>query len=183
MKIDARIKKIVYTHQQIVDKCAQLGKWVDKEYKNSHNLIIIGLLKGSIPFLAELIKHITIDHILDFMTVSSFDGNLTSSSNIKIIMDLKADILNKDVLIVEEIIDSGNTLSKIVAHLKERHPKSLKILTLLNKKTHRVANIDADKYGFLAPDYFYAGFGLDVKEKLRNLPYIGIFDQSKFDEL
>ncbi len=183
MKIDPRIKKVIFTHEQIVKKCQELGKWVDKEYKNSRNLIIIGLLKGSIPFLAELIKHITVDHVLDFMTVSSFDGQLTRSSNIKIIMDLKTDIINKDVLIVEEIIDSGNTLSKIVAHLKERRPNSLKILTLLNKKSQRVGQIDADMYGFDAPDYFYAGFGLDIKEKMRNLPYIGVFDESKFDEL
>lgn len=180
---DPRIEKIIYTHEQIVQRCSELASWVNEAYKNSQNFIIIGLLKGSIPFLAELMKSITVDHVLDFMTVSSFDGNMTSSGNIKIIMDLKSDISNKDVLLVEEIIDSGKTLSKIIAHLKQRQPKSLKILTLLDKKTHRSSDIQPDQAGFDAPDYFYVGFGLDVKEKMRNLPYIGVFNQKYFDKI
>lgn len=183
MKIDKRITEVIYTHEQIVEKCQELGKWIDNEYKNTKDLIIVGLLKGSIPFLAELIKHVSVDHIMDFMTVSSFDGKMNSSGNIKIIMDLKTDIFNREVLLVEEIIDSGTTLSKVINHLKERAPKSLKVLTLLNKDFNRKFPLKIAKYGFLAPNHFYAGFGLDVKEKLRNLPYIGIFDKSKFNDL
>ncbi len=183
MKIDPRITQVIYTHKQIVEKCQELGKWIDEEYKNDSDLIIVGLLKGSIPFLAELIKHVSIDHIIDFMTVSSFNGNMVSSGNIKIVMDLKTDIFNRNVLLVEEIVDSGITLEKVINHLKQRLPQSLKILTLLNKEANRKTNIKIDKYGFLASNHFYAGFGLDVKEKLRNLPYIGVFDQTKFDKL
>jgi hypoxanthine phosphoribosyltransferase len=144
---------------------------------------LIGLLKGSVPFLAQLIKTIETEHMLDFMTISSYGGGVSNSGNIKIIMDLITDIKNKDVLIVEDIIDSGRSLEKIKENLILRNPKSLKIVTLLDKPSNRKADIEADISGFIVPDEFLVGFGLDVKEKMRNVPFIGVFNKKYLDKL
>lgn len=174
--------EILFNKEQIEEKIKEIAFWVNKEYANSQDLILIGLLKGCIPFLAELMKHIEVPHILDFMIASSYKGGQTSSNNIKIIMDLEQDISNKDVLIVEDIVDSGITLQKIVETLSTRKPRSLKVVTLLDKPEGRKTGFKVDHFGFIAPNKFLVGFGLDVKEKLRNLPYIGVFDKTKFDE-
>lgn len=181
--IDSRIKKVLITREEIEAKCRELAQWVNETYKDSEDLVLIGLLKGSVPFLAQLIKDVTVDHALDFMTVSSFDGGTKSTGNLKIIMDLKQDIHSKDILLVEDIVDSGLTLSIISKTLKERNPKSLRVLTLLDKPSGRKIHFEADKSGFIVPHEFLVGFGLDVKEKMRNLPYVGIFDQTKLDEV
>lgn len=183
MKVDSRIKKVLFTKEQIEEKIKELANWVNQNYKNSKDLIIVGLLKGSIPFLAQLIKDIEVDHELDFIVASSYSGKTSSTGNIKIIMDLATDILGKDVLIVEDIIDSGITLEKVKNNLLARKPKSLKIMTLLDKPFKRKVNIKADIFGFEVPDEFLVGFGLDVKEKLRNIPYIGIFKKECLDEV
>ncbi|MGP1451208.1 MAG: hypoxanthine phosphoribosyltransferase [Metamycoplasmataceae bacterium] len=173
------IKKIVFSQEEIEKATLDLSEWVNQTYKDSKDLIIVGLLKGSIPFLAQLIKNVTVDHSLDFMTTSSYQGATSSSGSVKIIMDLAQDIKNKDILIVEDIIDSGITLSKIKNLLLTRKPKSLKILTLMDKPTGRKIELVPDKFGLLAPDEFLVGFGLDYDEKMRNLPYIGVFDIEK----
>ncbi|UUD35748.1 hypoxanthine phosphoribosyltransferase [Mycoplasmopsis caviae] len=175
--IDYRIKKVLYTQEELEARIKELALWVNEEYKNSDSLILIGLLKGSIPFLAQLIKDIKVDHTLDFMTASSYAGGGSSSGSVKIIMDLAQDIKDKDILIVEDIIDSGITLEKIKEILISRKPKSFKILTLLDKPHNRKVKLDADKSGFVVPNEFLVGFGLDYDEKMRNIPYIGIFDQ------
>lgn len=175
--------KILITEDQIIKKTKTLASWVNKTYKDSSDLILVGLLKGSIPFLAELIKNVNVLHTMDFMTVSTFDGGMSSTGNLKIIMDLKSDIYKKDVLIVEDIVDSGLTLSNILKYLKARKPKSIRVLTLMDKPSGRKHVYVPDKVGFKVPDAFLAGYGLDVKGKLRNVPYIGIFDKDKFDEL
>lgn len=175
--IDYRIKKVLYTQEEIETKIKELATWVNQQYKDSDNLIIVGLLKGSIPFLAQLIKDITVDHVLDFMTTSSYAGADNSSGSVKIIMDLAQDIRDKDVLIVEDIIDSGITLDKIKQILLSRKPRSFKIITLLDKPHNRKVELKADKSAFVVPNEFLVGFGLDYDEKMRNLPYIGIFDK------
>ncbi len=182
-KKDKRFTKILFSQKQIEKRIKELAKWVNKEYKNSKELVLVGLLKGSIPFLAQLIKDIDVEHSLDFIVASSYSGATTSSGNIKIIMDLASDIQNKDVLIVEDIIDSGITLDKVKTNLLSRKPKSLKIMTLLDKPARRKAAIKPDIIGFEVPDEFLAGFGLDVKEKMRNVPYIGIFNKDYLDKL
>lgn len=178
LPIDKRIKKVLFTREELEKRITELAQWVNNEYSDSKNLVIVGLMKGAIPFLAQLIKDVTVDHSLDFMIASSYEGEHGSSGNVKIIMDLAHPIHNKDVLIVEDIIDSGITLEKITGILKTRNPKSLKILTLLDKPYHRKANLKPDMYGFHCPDEFIVGFGLDYKEKMRNIPYIGVFDQT-----
>lgn len=177
VNVDKRIKKVLYSQKDIEQKIVELANWVNEEFKNSNDLIVVCLLKGAMPFMAQLIKNITADHSIDFMITSSYAGSHASSGSVKIIMDLANDIENKDVLIVEDIIDSGITLEKIKGILLTRKPKKLKILTLLDKPYNRKVNLNADKYGFLVPDEFLVGFGLDYKEKMRNLPYIGVFDE------
>ncbi|WP_025755671.1 hypoxanthine phosphoribosyltransferase [Mycoplasmopsis cricetuli] len=183
MKIDKRIKKVLYTQKQIETKIKELADWVNNTYQNTTDLVIVGLLKGSVPFLAQLIKDVQVDHILDFMVLSSYYGETDSSGSVKVVMDLAYDIKNKDVLIVEDIVDSGITISKVFDLLQHKHPKSLKVLTLLDKVEGRKNQFHPDKSGFITPNEFLVGFGLDVKEKLRNIPYIGIFDKKYLDEL
>ncbi|WP_027334834.1 hypoxanthine phosphoribosyltransferase [Mycoplasmopsis felifaucium] len=177
MKQDYRISEIVFSKEALEKRIKELAQWVNETYKDSSELIIVGLLKGSIPFLAQLIKDITVDHKLDFMIASSYAGGHKSTGNVKVIMDLAEEICDKDVLIVEDIIDSGITLDKITKMLSLRKPKSLKILTLLDKPDNRKVDLVADNYGFIAPNEFLVGFGLDYKEILRNIPYIGVMDK------
>ncbi|WP_027334266.1 hypoxanthine phosphoribosyltransferase [Mycoplasma elephantis] len=173
------IKEILFTRQELEDKIKILADWVNDTYKNSNELIIVGIMKGAMPFMMQLIKDVKIDCILDFLTVSSYYGGTKSSGNSKIILDMAQDIEGKDVLVVEEIIDSGISLKRVRDLLLSRKPRSFKILTLLDKQANRKENIYPDATGFVIPDHFVVGFGLDYQEKLRNLPYIGIFDKTK----
>ena len=183
MDILKYFKKVLYTKTQIEKKCEELADWINKEYKNADDLIIVGLLKGSIPFLAQLIKSVKILHRLDFMTVSSYYGKISSSKNLKFIMDLNVDIYNQQVLIIDDIIDTGLTLSKVFAHLQNRKPKSIKTVVLFDKRVARKNDFQVDKYGFITPNEFLIGFGLDFKEKFRNIPFVGVFDQTKINLL
>ena len=142
----------------------------------------MGLLKGSIPFMAQLMKNIKKDHTIDFLTVSSYKGATTAQGRPKIVMDLAHDPSGMDVLIVEDIVDTGNTLKMIKNMILRRDVKSVQVLTLIDKKEGRTEKFEVDKYGFIVPNVFLAGFGLDVKEKLRNLPFVGEFDQQYLDE-
>lgn len=172
--IDPRIDKVLFTQEQLEKKIFELSQWVNKTYKNSSNLIIIGLLKGCLPFYAQLIKTIDVDFVSDFMITSSYGGKDKSSGNVKIILDLVNNIEGCDVLIVEDIVDTARTMTKVVSILKSRNPQSLKVLTLLNKPSNRVVEFEPDNYGFLIKkDDFVVGFGFDWDEKMRQLPYIG----------
>ena len=180
---DKFLKRMLFTEKQIVEKCKELGKWIDSNYQKSPNLLLVGLLKGSVPFMAELIKHVTVNHEIDFMIVSSYEGTTKSNGNLKVIMDLSGDIEGKDVLIIEDIVDTGNTLSRITKRFKTLKANSVKTIALLDKKNSRTVSFEPDMYGFRIENEFVYGFGLDVKEKLRNLPYIAVFDLDKIDEL
>lgn len=171
--INKYIDKVLFDRETLENKIKELADWVNENYKNNNNLIIVGLLKGSFPFMAQLIKNIDVDFIIDFMTVSSYNGDLRSSGSVKVILDLANDIMNKDVLIVEDIVDTGKTMHKVIDLLKSRKPKSLKVITLLNKPSGRKIDFEPDKYGFLIKNEFVVGFGFDYKEKLRQLPFIG----------
>ena len=175
-------KKILFTREQIEAKCKELANWVNEEYKNSKKLVIVGLMKGSIPFMSQLIKDINVDHQLDFMTISSYHGKTKSNGAPKIVMDLANSIEGKDILIAEDIIDTGKTLLVIKDLLLSRNPNSLKIITLLDKKEGRVVPFEVDKFGFEVNNVFLAGFGLDVNDKLRYLPFIGEFDKKYLKE-
>jgi len=169
--------KVFLSEEEIKAKVAQLGKKISDDYRGSDkNLILIAILKGSVVFLSDLMRNIDIDLNIDFMVVSSYGASTESSGNIKIIKDLDINIRDYDLLIVEDILDSGRTLSKLIDILKMREPKSLKVCTLLDKPDRRVCNVDLDYCGFIIPDEFIVGYGLDFDEKYRNLPYIGIIE-------
>ena len=164
------VKEILFTMEQITDKCKELGEIISKDYEGKEP-ILLGLLKGSVPFMAELSKYLTIDLTFDFMHVSSYVGTLSGQLNIK--KDMEQNAEGKDVLIVEDIIDTGNTLNIVKKLLLDRGAKSVKIVTLLDKYECRKVEIEGDYVGFKMPNVFAVGFGLDCNEEYRNLPYVG----------
>ncbi len=167
------ISKILITKEEIQQKINEFGYKINNDYKEK-NLIMISLLKGSIIFMADLMRAININCKIDFMSVSSYGLGNKTSGTVKIIKDLDIDIINKDVLIIEDILDSGLTLEYIISILSKRKPKSIKICTLLNKPEKRQVDIIPDYSGFDVPNEFIVGYGLDYAEKYRNLPYIAV---------
>ena len=175
------VKEILITEEQLSARIKELGAEITKDYKDSDDLLVIGILKGSVVFLADLIRNIDIHTKIDFMTVSSYGMGAESTGKITIKKDLDTNIEGKDVLIAEDIIDSGITLSNLTKLLKERNPKSIKICALLNKLERREADIDVDYIGFDIPNEFIVGYGLDYAEKYRNLPSIGILKREIYE--
>lgn len=164
---------ILISDDEIQQKIKELGIKINEDYKNKE-ITMISLLKGSVVFMSDLMRAIDGPCVIDFMSVCSYGNGDKTSGTVKIIKDLDVDITNKDVLIVEDILDSGLTLQYIVDILSNRNPKSIKICTLLNKPDRRKADIIPDYSGFDVPDEFIVGYGLDYAEKYRNLPYIGV---------
>ncbi|WP_077614579.1 hypoxanthine phosphoribosyltransferase [Caenibacillus caldisaponilyticus] len=167
------LQEILYTEEMIQEKVRELGEQLSVEYEGRFPLVV-GVLKGAMPFMADLIKRITVHLEIDFMDVSSYGNSTVSSGEVKILKDLDTSVENRDILIVEDIIDSGLTLSYLVDLFKYRRAKSIKIVTLLDKPSGRKVDIVPDLTGFTVPDAFLVGYGLDYAEKYRNLPYIGI---------
>lgn len=167
------VGKILISQEQIERKIAELGKKISDDYKDK-NLLMIGVLKGSVVFMADLMRALDINCNIDFMAVSSYGSSTESSGTLNIKMDLKKDIKGYDVLIAEDILDSGVTLSKVKELLLSRKPASLKIAAFLDKPARRKAEVKVDYTGFEVPDEFVVGYGLDFNEDYRNLPYIGI---------
>lgn len=173
------ILKILITKEEIKTKVKEMGKQISKDYAQK-NLMLISVLKGAVVFLADLMREITIHTEVDFMAVSSYGKSTKTSGIVRIIKDLDINLEGYDVLIVEDILDSGTTLSYLTKVLKTRNPMSLKIATLLNKPERRVQNIQPDYCGFNIPDEFVIGYGLDYAEKYRNLPYIGVLKKEVY---
>ena len=167
------IESVLISEEEIQQKVKELGTQLTEEYKDRFPLAI-GVLKGATLFMADLLKRIDTHLEMDFMDVSSYGKSTVSSGEVKIIKDLNASVEGRDILIIEDIIDSGLTLSYLVELFYYRKAKSVKIVTLLDKPTGRKADIQADYIGFIVPDAFVVGYGLDYAEKYRNLPYIGI---------
>lgn len=170
------LKDVLLTEEQISAKVKELGEIISRDYKGK-DLLLVSVLKGSIIFMADLMRAITINANIDFLSVSSYGNEVKTSGVVKILKDLDVSIENKDVLVVEDILDSGLTLSYILGILSDRNPKSLKICTFLDKPERRKANIKADYSGFTVPDEFVVGYGLDYAEKYRNLPVVGILHE------
>lgn len=168
------VKEILYTHEEIVLKCKELGQQITNDY-NGKDLVLVGLLKGSVPFLVELSQYIGLDVTFDYMDVSSYDGVESRSVTIK--KDLDQEVKGKDILLVEDILDTGKTLTTVRAMLKERGAASVEIATMLDKKEGRTYPIEAKYVGYEIPNAFVIGFGLDFNEKYRNLPYVGILKE------
>ncbi|MFD2045557.1 hypoxanthine phosphoribosyltransferase [Ornithinibacillus salinisoli] len=167
------IEKILITEEEITAKCKELGRQLTEEYDGKFPLAI-GVLKGAMPFMSDILRHVETYIEMDFMDVSSYGGQMRSSGEVKIVKDLNTQVEGRDLLIIEDIIDSGLTLSYLVDLFKYRKAKSIKIVTLLDKPSGRTAKIKADIAGFEVPNEFVVGYGLDYEEKYRNLPYIGV---------
>ena len=170
------IKEILYNEEELRAKIREIGEKINLDYKGKE-LVLVGILKGSVPFMADLIKEINIACTMDFMAVSSYGNSTKTSGVVRILKDLDFQIENKDILIVEDIIDSGVTLSYLIDYLKRRNPSSINVACLLNKPDRRKVEIYAKYIGFDVPDYFLVGYGLDYAEKYRNLPYVGILKE------
>ena len=171
------LEKILLNKDEIVARCKELGQQITQEYKNNEQPpLLVALLKGSVPFLAELIKHIDLDIQFDFMDVSSYEGT-ESIGDIKIIKDLDCSVKNLDILLVEDIVDTGRTLKTVKAMLKNKGAKTVRVVTLLDKPDRRVVDIEADYTGFEIPNEFVVGFGLDFNQKYRNFPFVGVLKE------
>ncbi len=167
------IDEILITEEEIRTRIAELGKELAKDYEGK-TPIFIGVLKGAVTFFADMARATPIPCEYDFMAVSSYGAATISSGNIKLVKDIGADIKGRHVVILEDILDTGNTLAYVTQHLLDRGPASLKICTLLDKPSRRQANITADYVGFTIANKFVVGYGLDYNEIYRNLPYIGV---------
>ncbi len=172
--LDADVAAVLITEAQIRAKVAELGARISADYAQ-RDLTLVSVLKGSLPFMADLMRSITVAVQIDLMEVSSYGGTSTETSGlVRILKDLSSSIEGKDVLIVEDIIDTGLTLNYLMRYLRGKNPKSLRICTLLDKPARRLADIPIDYLGFTIPDQFVVGYGLDYGERYRNLPYIGV---------
>lgn len=171
--MEEQISKILLTEAEIKKRVAELGAQITKDYAGKE-LLVIGIFKGAVPFLADLIREIKIPLRYDFMAVSSYGSASQSSGAVRILKDLDAGIDEKHVLIVEDIVDTGLTLKYLKENLARRQPLSLKIVTLLDKPERREVEVQPDYNGFTVPNEFVVGYGLDYNEFYRNLPYVGV---------
>ncbi len=167
--------KVLLTEEEVDRRIQAIGEQISKDYEG-RQVHLVCVLKGGSFFMCELAKRITVPVSLDFMSVSSYGSDTKSSGVVKIVKDLDESIKEKDVLVVEDIVDSGRTLSYLMEMLRDRGPRSLRLCTLLDKPDRRVVDVNVDYTGFAIPDEFVVGYGLDYDQKYRNLPYIGIVE-------
>ncbi|MBE6039692.1 MAG: hypoxanthine phosphoribosyltransferase [Clostridiales bacterium] len=177
-----KIGKVLFTQEDITKRAKELAKQIDEDFKGEE-VILLGTLKGSIPWLVDIMKHTTIETKLDFISASSYGSSTTSSGVVKIRYDASINMYNENVIVVEDIIDTGNTLKYVVEKLKERGPKTIKICTMLNKEARRTTDIHADYVGFDVDDLFVIGYGLDFDQKFRGLPYISYLEEEDVEGL
>ena len=169
-----KIRELI-SAEDVSAKVALMGEQISKDYEGE-SVYLLCILKGGVFFTTELAKHITVPVNIDFMSVSSYGGETVSSGIVRIVKDLDTPIEGKNVLIAEDIIDTGRTLAYLMEHLKQRKPKSLKLCTLLDKPDRRVSDVKVDYTGFEIPDEFVVGYGLDYDQRYRNLPYVGVIE-------
>ena len=174
MKRDHNVCEVIISEDKLKSRIQELGEQITRDYKNK-KLLVIGVLKGCFVFMADLVREINLPCEIDFMYISSYNKSTVSSGVINIVKDLSIDVSGYDVLIIEDILDTGLTLETLCTLLQTRNPNSLKICTLLDKPSRRKSNIYADYVGFIIDDNFVIGYGLDYAEEYRNLPYIGIY--------
>lgn len=172
---DQKITKILVSEEEVRQTVARLGIEINEHYRGiQKELMVIGLLRGSFIFMADLVRQIKVPLIVDFMTVSSYGDGTISSGDVKVVMDLDSSIEGRDVLLVEDIVDTGRTFSKVIRMMRNRNPRSLKICTFLNKPGARLVDISIDFCGVNIPNEFAVGYGLDYAQGYRNLPYVGV---------
>lgn len=181
MTINPCIEDVLISHEMIVSKCKELGERITKDYEGK-TPILIGLLKGAIPFMAELIKHVNCDMEMEFIDVSSYDG-VNSTGQIKILKDINTNIESRHIILVDDIIDTGLTLFEVVKLMKLRNAASVETITLVDKPEGRkIAGVKPKYIGYVIPNKFVVGFGLDYNEVYRNLPYIGVLKPSVYQK-
>ena len=176
MNSDYQIGTTLITEEQSRHRASEIGHLITEEYKGEE-VVFVGILKGAVLWLADVVKNVALDTKLDFMAVSSYGAETRTSGVVKIVKDLDSGIEGKNVIIVEDIVDSGITLNYLKGYLSGRNPKSLKICTLLDKPAGRRIEINADYVGFVVDDKFIIGYGLDYNQKYRNLPYISFLEE------
>ena len=173
------VEKVLVTKEQIETRIAEMGAQITKDYEGK-KLIVVGILKGAIVFYSDLARHINMPMTFDFLSVSSYGNSTVSSGEIKFLKDLDQPVEGYDILIVEDIIDSGRTLSYLRKNLEARNPNSVAVCCLLDKKERREVDVEVDYVGFDIPDEFVVGYGLDFAGQYRNLPYIGVLAPSAY---
>ena len=172
------VEKILINEEEIKEICKRLGEEISRDYKDK-NLLLVSVLKGAVVFMADIMRNITCDCEIDFLAVSSYSGSKTTGV-VKFKKDMDVDPDGRDILIIEDILDSGVTLSYLKQVLLQRNAKSIKICTFLDKPANRRADIEADYVGKVVPDEFIIGYGLDYNEKYRNLPYVGVLKREVY---
>lgn len=179
--LDDDVAEVLITADAIKCRTRQLGQQISRDYEGQ-DLLLVCVLKGAVTFLADLMREITIPHAIDFMAISSYGASTESSGVVRILKDLDTNIAGRNVLIVEDIIDTGRTLNYITQNLQTRRPRSVRICTLLSKPSRREIEIPLDYVGFEIPNKFVIGYGLDFAEIYRSLPYIGVLKREKYDK-
>lgn len=175
------LEKILISEEEIIERSKALGKVITDNYKNDEQPpILIALLKGSVPFLSELIKHIELDIEIDFMDVSSYGGGTESTRDIRILKDLDRSIKERSIIIVEDIVDTGRTLQAVIKILENKGASKIEVVSLLDKPERREVEVPVQYIGFEIPNEFVVGFGLDYAEKYRNLPYVGVLHKNYY---
>mgnify|MGYP000515091592 FL=1 len=175
------IERVLVSEEELHRINVRLGAQITRDYAGK-NLLVVGILKGSVLFMADLIREIQLPCKLDFLAVSSYGGDTRSSGVVKIVKDIDIELEDYDVLLVEDILDSGRTLSYVCDMLRTRHPASIRVATLLDKPERRVVDLKADYVGTSVPDEFVVGYGLDFDQRYRNLPYIGQLKRSVYEK-
>ena len=175
------IQEILFSEEVLTKRIKELADEISKDYKGKE-LVVVGILKGSVIFAAELIKNISIHCEIDFMAVSSYGNSTETSGVVRILKDLDNNIEGKDILVVEDIVDTGVTLAYLLKYLKARKANSIEIIALLNKQARRTSDLEVKYIGFEVPDGFIVGYGIDYAEKYRNLPFIGILKPEVYEK-
>ena len=179
--LEQDIERVLFNEEELKARVAEIAARIDRDYAGKEPMLI-SVLRGSFIFMADLARAITLPCTVDFMAVSSYGSGTTSSGQVKITKDLSESIEGRDIIVVEDILDSGNTLSYLFQLLQARHPASVRLCTLLDKPSRRTKPITADYTGFTVDDLFVVGYGLDYAEKYRNLPYIGILKPAVYEK-
>jgi hypoxanthine phosphoribosyltransferase len=178
--LEDMIDKVLVDEETLQARVKELGQIISAEYEEG-DLVLICVLKGGVAFLTDLMRHVSVPHEIDFLAISSYGaGQRESTGAVRLIMDLKADIAGRDVLIVEDIVDSGRTMQYLLRTLGARNPSSLRICTLLSKPSRREVDVPLDYVGFEIPNEFVLGYGLDLDEKYRNLPYVAVLKREYY---
>lgn len=178
-QLDKDVERVLFSEEELDRRVGEIAAEITRDYAGREPLLI-SVLRGSFVFMADLVRKIDLPCTVDFMAVSSYGAGTSSSGQVKIVKDLSETIEGRDIIVIEDILDSGNTLSYLLRLLEARHPASVRLCTLLDKPSRRVKPVELHYSGFSIPDYFVVGYGLDYAEKYRNLPYIGVLKPSVY---